>query len=226
MVLRLSQYKSLVFDCDGVLLNSNSLKTDAFYNSASAWGASPANDLVKYHIQNGGVSRYQKFNYFMKSIITRYPELSSLGGPSVNDMILRYEKYLENGLMTCQITPSLTELRKLTQSSTWFIVSGGKQDELRDIFRRRELNNLFDGGIYGSPSTKDEILAEQLKESNLNLPALFLGDSKYDYLAASTAGLDFIFVSQWTELPEWEKFVKEKSLHSISYVKNLLNYHL
>ena len=29
MILRLSQYKSFVFDCDGVILNSNSLKTNA-----------------------------------------------------------------------------------------------------------------------------------------------------------------------------------------------------
>ena len=226
MVLKLSQYKSLVFDCDGVLLNSNSLKTDAFYKSALDWGTSPASDLVKYHIKNGGISRYQKFEYFMKSIITRYPELCPLSGPSVDEMILRYEKYLDRGLMSCQITPNLTELRKLTQTSTWSIVSGGKQDELCDIFRRRNLNKLFDGGIYGSPSTKEEILIERLKESNLNFPALFLGDSKYDYLAARTAGLDFIFVSQWTELPQWEVFVKENSLPSIPYVNNLLNYHL
>ena len=226
MVLKLSQYKSLVFDCDGVLLNSNSLKTDAFYKSALDWGTSPASDLVKYHIQNGGISRYQKFDYFMKSVITRYPELCQSGGPSVDDMILRYEKYLDKGLMSCQITPNLTELRKHTQASTWLIVSGGKQDELRDIFRRRELDKLFDGGIYGSPSTKEEILVEQIKKSNLNLPGLFLGDSKYDYLAASKSGLDFIFVSQWTELPDWQTFVKEKSLQSIPYVNNLLNHRL
>ena len=54
-----------MFDCDGVLLNSNSLKTDAFYKSALDWGASPAKDLVNYHVQNGGISRYQKFDYFL-----------------------------------------------------------------------------------------------------------------------------------------------------------------
>ena len=117
--------------------------------------------------------------------------------------------------MSCEITPNLLALRNATQSSTWLIVSGGKQDELRDIFTRRNLNSIFDGGIYGSPTSKVQLLADQLKDSNLRLPALFLGDSKYDYLAASSAGLDFIFISQWTETPEWEIFVREKFLHSI-----------
>ena len=200
MVLRLSQYKSFVFDCDGVLLNSNPLKTNAFYKSVLKWGSAPANELVKYHVQNGGISRYQKFNYFIDSIVTKYPELSQNGDLTLDNLILRYEELLDKGLMSCEITPKLSELRNLTQESSWLIVSGGKQDELRDIFNRRDLIKFFDGGIYGSPSSKEEILGEQLQESNLILPALFLGDSKYDYYAARSAGLDFIFVS-WTELP-------------------------
>lgn len=82
----------------------------------------------------------------------------------------------------------------------------------------------FDGGIYGSPSSKEQILAEQIAGSNLRLPALFLGDSKYDYFAAYSAGLDFIFVSLWTELPEWESFVQEQCLHSIPCINALLEY--
>ena len=92
MVLRLSQYKSFVFDCDGVLLNSNSLKTNAFYKSVLKWGSSPANELVKYHVQNGGISRYQKFNYFIDFIVTKYPELSQNGDLTPDNLILRYEE--------------------------------------------------------------------------------------------------------------------------------------
>lgn len=35
---------------------------------------------------------------------------------------------------------------------------------------------------------------------SLSVPALFLGDSKYDYQAASAAGLDFVFLSGWSEV--------------------------
>ena len=225
MPLQLSQYKSFVFDCDGVLLNSNQLKTDAFYQSVLEYGINPANELVQYHIQNGGISRYQKFNYFLDTILPRYSEYSKLLLPTLDELIFKYESYLDSRLMSCQITPDLMKFRQLTQSSSWLIVSGGKQDELRDIFRRREIYHFFDGGIYGSPNTKEQILAKLIKESKLTLPALFMGDSKYDYVAASSAGLDFIFVSQWTDLPDWENFVTEESLQSVPLVNSLLNYH-
>ena len=225
MPLQLSQYKSFVFDCDGVLLNSNQLKTDAFYQSVLEYGINPANELVQYHIQNGGISRYQKFNYFLDAILPRYSEYSQLLLPTLDELIFKYESYLDSRLMSCQITPDLMKFRQLTQSSSWLIVSGSKQDELRDIFRRREIYHFFDGGIYGSPNTKEQILAKLIKESKLTLPALFMGDSKYDYVAASSAGLDFIFVSQWTDLPDWENFVTEESLQSVPLVNSLLNYH-
>lgn len=225
MPLQLSQYKSFVFDCDGVLLNSNQLKTDAFYQSVLEYGINPANELVQYHMQNGGISRYQKFNYFLDTILPRYLENSQLLLPTLDELIFKYESYLDSHLMSCQITPDLMKFRQLTQSSSWLIVSGGKQDELRDIFKKREIYHFFDGGIYGSPNTKEQILAKLIKESKLTLPALFMGDSKYDYVAASSAGLDFIFVSQWTDLPDWENFVTEESLQSVPLVNSLLNYH-
>ena len=50
------EYLTLVFDCDGVLLDSNKVKTDAFYKSALPYGENAANELVSYHKENGGIS--------------------------------------------------------------------------------------------------------------------------------------------------------------------------
>ena len=63
------EYLTLVFDCDGVLLDSNKVKTDAFYKSALPYGENAANELVSYHKENGGISRYIKFEYFLDSIL-------------------------------------------------------------------------------------------------------------------------------------------------------------
>ena len=34
----INSYKSIVFDCDGVILNSNSIKTQAFYDTTAFLG--------------------------------------------------------------------------------------------------------------------------------------------------------------------------------------------
>ena len=64
--IELSKYQTLIFDCDGVLLNSNKIKTEAFYEVTKPYGDEAAQTLKNYHILNGGVSRYQKFDFFLK----------------------------------------------------------------------------------------------------------------------------------------------------------------
>ena len=54
--------------------------------------------------------------------------------------------------------------------------------------------------------------------NNLNkdkLPALFLGDSKLDHRVSVSNGLDFIFVSAWTEFRSYEQYCIENSIKNI-----------
>ena len=75
------------------------------------------------------------------------------------------------------------------------------------MFAQRFIAEWFDGGIFGSPNSKEEILARELAAGTIQQPALFLGDSKYDYQAASAAGLDFLFLSGWSEVADWQRWV-------------------
>lgn len=195
----IEHYQTLVFDCDGVVLNSNKVKTQAFYQAALPYGETAARALVDYHVANGGVSRYKKFNYFLDHIA---PGTSS--AVTIDNLLASYAGYVQEGLLNCQIAPNLHKLREKTSNARWMIVSGGDQSELRSIFVERKLAELFDGGIFGSPDTKDEILAREHSSGNILPSALFLGDSKYDYQAAIVAGLDFVFLSAWSEVKDWE----------------------
>ena len=124
--------------------------------------------------------------------------------------------------MECEVSPCLFELREKTPDTKWFVVSGGVEKELRDVFRNRSLFDLFDGGIYGGPMTKDEILNSLIKKNHIKFPALFIGDSKYDYEVASRAKLDFLFVSDWSEFKDWRNFCSSNKILSINSLCNLL----
>ena len=62
---KLDTYDTFVFDCDGVILNSNEYKSEAFFKSTLKYGKENAKNL-RYHIKNGGISRNIKFKYFLK----------------------------------------------------------------------------------------------------------------------------------------------------------------
>ena len=194
----LTQYQTLVFDCDGVVLNSNQIKTQAFYEATKHFGHEPAQALVDYHVANGGISRYAKFEYFITQILQQHFD------DELNQALLgRFAIAVKQGLMTCEVAEGLEQLKAQTPNANWLIVSGGDQQELREVFAARDLAKYFDGGIFGSPDSKDTILARELENGTITRPALFLGDSKYDFQAASTAELDFVFLTQWTEVKDY-----------------------
>lgn len=218
--MKISDYNSLVFDCDGVVLDSNRVKTEAFYYSTLPYGELAAKAMVKYHVANGGVSRYKKLAYFLDYIVPKYSVVNNKVG--INELLDSYASHVREGLSKCDIAPGLEKLRVITPCSRWLIVSGGDQSELRALFIQRGIAKWFDGGVFGSPDTKDEILQRELDSGNIQKPALFLGDSKYDYEASSLAGIDFVFLSGWSEVPDWKRWAESLHLPSYSFLKDFV----
>ena len=224
MILNASEYQTLVFDCDGVLLDSNRVKTEAFRLAALPYGTTAAERLVQHHVENGGVSRYKKFEYFLEKIV---PEAMGLDGtprdlPDYDALLSAYAAAVHEGLRTCAIAEGLEQLQEKTPQARWLVVSGGDQAELRAVFDERGIADYFDGGIFGSPDAKPEILAREIANGNIQHPAVFLGDSQYDYQCAKAAGLDFVFIHGWTEVADWQRFVADEGIVSVARVADAL----
>lgn len=204
--MNLAKYQTLAFDCDGVVLNSNKVKTEAFFKAALPYGEAAAQQLVDYHVSRGGISRYKKFEWFVENVVVDQT------GPTLEELLAAYAAEVRYGLLTCEIAEGLAELKAKTPQANWLIVSGGDQQELREVFTARDIAKYFDSGIFGSPDSKDTILERELATGNIKQPTLFLGDSKYDYQAAEAAGLDFIFLSQWSEVKDYQAWCEQLGL--------------
>ncbi len=218
MHIDLTQYKTLVLDCDGVVLNSNKTKVNAYFEVAKRHGATDAQAqaLVNHHVQKGSFPRNGKIEYYLREILKQ----------EVTDEVMQqymhtFDEILDIALMECEVSPGLLPLRQATQQAKWMLLSGGDQRELRTIFARRNLAPLFDAGIFGGPDTKDIVLAREKANGNLQLPALFIGDSKYDYEAATRAGLDFVFLSGWTEVADWQQYCAERDIKVLDSLQQL-----
>lgn len=221
--MNLSRYHTLVFDCDGVILDSNKIKTAAFYQAALPYGQPAAEALVRYHVANGGISRYKKFAFFMEHILNESAQTKSTSLAAIEDLLKHYAEAVAEGLMTCNVAEGLASLRRQSSHARWLVVSGGDQSELRNVFRQRHIDYLFDGGIFGSPDTKEEILSREIASSNIQQPALFIGDSHYDYAAAQQAGLDFVFLHDWSEWQPDAEWLQHEGIHSTGRLKDFID---
>lgn len=211
-----SAYNTIVFDCDGVILNSNQLKIQAYFDTAVRFGANTtqAQALVDHHIALGGISRYPKFQYFLKEILNQ-----PLTEEATQRLLDTFGSEVERLLANCEIASGLHTLRQANPDQRWMVLSGGDQTELRRILELRGLSDLFNAGIFGSPDNKDVVLARELANHNIIQPALFLGDSRYDHQASTRAGLDFVFLSAWTDVEDWQAYCQQ---HQIQVKKNIV----
>jgi phosphoglycolate phosphatase-like HAD superfamily hydrolase len=215
-----SEYTTVVFDCDGVILNSNQLKIQAYFDTAIRFGANAAQAqaLVRHHIQLGGISRYPKFQYFLKEILNQ-----SVTEQATRKLLDTFGAEVERLLANCEIAPELQALREANPHQKWMVLSGGDQAELRKIFNLRGLTHLFNAGIFGSPDNKDQVLAREISNGNISKPALFLGDSRYDHQASTNAGLDFVFLSAWTDVENWQAYCEQNNVTVLQNLSHFLS---
>lgn len=218
MTVDIQKYKTIIFDCDGVVLDSNIVKTEAYFRTAKKLGATDAQAqaLVNYHVKLGGISRYHKFDWFLREVTHQ-----SVTDEAIQALLDGFSSELEVGLMQCDMAKGLFELREATPNANWMILSGGDQQEIRDLFARRKLAHMFDGGLFGSPDNKDEVLAREKASGAIREPTLFIGDAKYDFEAAKRANIDFIFLSGWTEVPDWKLFCAANNIVVLESIKQL-----
>jgi len=207
-IAELNTYNSFIFDCDGVLLDSNRIKTAAFFKSALPYGHLYADQLCNFHIKNGGVSRYSKATYFFENILQR-------SACSFNDeleqFLISFSAHCRTSLACCEMTKALPLFKDLMPSINMFVVSGSDQVELREVLSSRGISTYFNDDIYGSPSSKYQILSDLICSGKLIYPCLFFGDSQLDYDVASAFHIDFAFISEWSDIKRDDLVVSANS---------------
>jgi len=214
----LSNYDTILMDCDGVIFDSNSLKSQAFEDvlKYKKYPKVLIGDFISYHKNNGGVSRYKKFEVFIRSFLKQefdkilYEELLDLYGNICLDL---YKK--------ANLTDGLINFLSCNKS-TKYVVSGGKQEELRFVFKERKIDHYFDG-IYGSPKTKSEIVANILSYDKLkNKNIIFIGDSREDLEVSLGHRLECIFMEKYSENKiELSNYCKKNNIFTIKTLEDL-----
>lgn len=216
--LSLSDYQTFLFDCDGVILDSNSVKSDAFYELACPFGEDVAREFVRYHKSLGGVSRFEKVRHFVNVM------LGEVGNETmVTDLVSKFGDIVSQRLAECKECPGIRDLLRLVQKSgaNAHVVSGGLQSELEFVLSKKGLAPFF-STINGSPRTKNQILSDLIKSGAVARPAIFFGDSRQDHLAAEVASVAFVFVSGFTEMYDWQDYTAANALPVCASLQELL----
>ena len=177
----------LVFDFDGVILESADIKTRAFRELFSAY-PDKVDAIVEYHEANAGISRFLKFRHIYGSMLGR-----PLGPEEERALGERFADLVVEEVIRCPFVPGALEfLQANFREHALFVASGTPESELRRLVEARNLTAYF-REVYGSPAGKPAILERILAMTGTPRASLvFVGDGMSDYEAAKAAGVEFI----------------------------------
>ena len=208
-------YDFYIFDCDGVILRSNQIKSDAFASALQGEPEQRIADFVEYHKSNGGVSRYEKFAHYYKHM--RINQNSSDDTTILTQQAIeRYAAIVRDELSSCELISGVLDfIQKLyAEGLPCAVNSGGDELELHHVFHVRGLDQYFKY-IFGSPSSKHNNM-ERLKSAGfMNGSGVMFGDSRSDFVAAQSFALDFVYVQ---EESEWKEGAAVSAAHGYQIV--------
>lgn len=182
-------YKTILWDFDGVILNSNIIRTKGFIEIFKDFPNNYTAQLVKYHEEMGGLSRYHKIEYFFTKIVKK-----KIKQDEIFFYAEKYKSFILNNLVNKRfiINETLDYIKQNRNIFSMHIVSASDENELKQICKELELDSFF-CSIHGSPTAKKENIMSLLKFNKLiKEEVVLIGDSINDYEAAVYNKIDFM----------------------------------
>lgn len=188
-----------IFDCDGVILNSNQLKINAMESALCALsiGDNQIKRCCEYFRKNFGKSRYHHVEHFVSNILqieheTTRKELEL-------KIITLFSNQCQKLYLEAELTPGFLEFLQTLRGKK-YIASGSAEDELRSVFRERGLDHHF-SEIYGSPTAKSDNISHILGLEETEKAVMF-GDAISDLEASIANKIDFIAYRTYSNVPD------------------------
>ena len=200
MVKQLNKYNIILFDFDGVIVDSDNIRINAFRKTLKKYDNIYVDQFIEYHNNNGGISRYVKFEYFKS--------LTGASNEELDKWLLKYSEYCfqmmsDKNILIDEIINLISSLNNLKKEL--FVVSASDQNELRKLLDIYGLTKCFKF-IYGSPLSKTNNISNLLKKFKYDPnETVLIGDSINDYDAAIDNKISFLgfgneFIKKYTKL--------------------------
>lgn len=180
---------AMVFDMDGVLLQSNQIKHHAMLDLFEMDEAQ-RRAVERYNLGAGGVPRREKFAHIWANLLGR-PY-----GPEVEARLAaNYERMLGEHLMNAPLVEGVATFVE-ESGCPCYVCTAAPVDEAREVLTHRKLILLF-RAIFGAPTSKADALRAIARIDGTSTDrVLFFGDSRADLDAARAVGCRFVGVTR------------------------------
>lgn len=177
----------IVFDCDGIILESVDAKNTAFGRVCDEIAPEHTKAFIEYAALHGGVSRFEKFAWLIERA-----EKRAITEEEARTMGEKFHRYCIEAVLAAPLVPGFLET-----ANRWlgvvpmYVASGTPHYELQDVIERHGLSRYF-AGVLGTPPAKASLLLSCVRDAKAKPEhTVMVGDSKTDLEAAIIVGTKF-----------------------------------
>lgn len=205
----LNKYSTIFWDFDGVILNSDEVRTEGFKYIFDSYPKKQIDMLINYHTINGGLSRYEKIEYFSQKILDK-----KLNDEEKKQYAQLYGNYCRERLCdkNLLIKNSINFIKENHKNFDFHLVSASDEKELIYLCSNLDIKKYFKS-ISGSPVNKIENIKRLLKSNNyIESKCCLIGDSNNDKVAAIENSISFFGFNNKKLIKDSEYIYTFKSL--------------
>ena len=112
--------KAIFWDFDGVIAESVNVKTEAFYNLYLPYGIEIAEKVRRHHLDNGGMSRFEKFRYYQTRLLG---EPEPVDEKAIKKLAAHFSELVLEGVINAPFVPDVEKvLREKSGKMDFYVI--------------------------------------------------------------------------------------------------------
>ena len=180
--------KTIIFDFDGVILETNEIKLQAFLSIFQDCSQDVQDKIAQLHLENDGVSRTEKFRIIREKFLNQ-----PFDPIKIKELEKTFAIFCADKIKKASWVNGVFEFIHFAYKKySLYIVSAAPESEIKEIVAERKLEKYFQG-VYGHPRSKSELYKMILEKEHIGADeALCIGDSLGDFNSAQNNSINFV----------------------------------
>lgn len=194
MTISIKSFDRIIFDFDGVIMDTNDCKKESFYSIFKKIGI---NKNKFDSLLSPGKTRYE----IIKDALCIKKKEDELNISQYEEILNEYSEIAFTRLKKCRHTNFFKKNESIFKQVKSYVVSAASEEELKRLMIFKGLDNYFKlENVYGSPKSKIQNIKELIDAGRISNQdkVLLIGDSESDLKVSEYFNFNFIFVSDWS----------------------------
>ena len=189
--------KIMVFDFDGVIIDSTEVKVDEYRNLFSQFtkNETTLNEIINIYRNSAGIPRETTFKKVFKEVLDK-----TISNQEVKNLSSDFSKQIFRRLETLEPLKGFLKYLAIHKEINKHILSGAPNSDIFYLMKKLNLSKYFKSIKGGPLNKKNELINIMNLEKVKAKDIVYFGDQKNDHIAAKSAGVGFIGINAGSNL--------------------------